>query len=131
MFLSTVLLFCFLFVFGSLLAGFKSGAFVFLLNNGLVKWGDINNSGNEFVNSPYWFPLHFFSAIIAQFFSSYYLVKKSRGVEYTNGLALGLVSAILIYQLEVVSALMGIAVSVFVAHKMKDTKQSDIKNKFP
>jgi hypothetical protein len=129
--LSTILLFCFLFLFGSLTASFKSEVFVLALKNGIIGWEHINNSGNEFVNSFYWLPLSIFCAIIAQLFLSFYFLKKSNGVEYTNGLAFGIASAIFIYQLEILYSLIGIVVSIIVAYKLKNSIQKENKIKFP
>lgn len=121
--MSTILLFCFLFVFGSFTANLKAETFVFSLKYGIIGWENINNSGNEFVNSPYWLPMNIFCAIIAQLFSAFYFLKKSRGLEYTNGLALGVFSAVFVYQLDVLYSVVGIFVSILVAFKMKNKKR--------
>ena len=125
--LSTILLFRFSFLFGSLTASFKSEAFVFALKNQMIGWENIDNSGNEFVNSYYWLPLNIFCAIISQLFASLYFLKKSRGLEHTNGLAFGVVSAIFIYQLDALYSLIGILVSILVAFKLKNRKENIIK----
>jgi hypothetical protein len=121
--LSTILLFCFLLLFGSLAASFKSEAFVFALNNNIIGGDNINNSGNEFVNSSYWAPLNILCAIIAQVFSSIYFLKKTIGVEYTNGLAFGIISSIFIYQLNVVYSLIACVITIIVAFRIKNSKQ--------
>lgn len=121
--LSTLLLFCFLLLFGSLTASFKSEAFVFALKKGIIEWKNINNHGNEFVNSSYWAPLDILCVLISQLLSSIFYIKKCKGFEHTNGLAFGIISSILIYQFEALHSLIAFLVSIIVAYKIKNSMQ--------
>jgi general stress protein CsbA len=130
--LSLILAFCILLLSGSLLANFKSEAFVFSVNKGLIEWGELNQvkkSAPDFFESSYWAPLHILLIVFAQFCSCLYLLKKAKRVELTNGIAHGLFSAMFLYQFEVVSSLIGIVVSFLLAYRKKTRKANRIKSK--
>jgi hypothetical protein len=124
--LSTILLFCFLLLFGSLSVSVKSELFFFSLKHGMIGWENIYNSGNEFVISSYWAPLNIFCTVSVQILSSIYFLKKTKNVEYTNGLAFGLVSSVFIYQMNVMYSLIAFVVSIIIAYRIKKCNQNSI-----
>ena len=121
--LSIVLAYCILLLVGSLIASYNVHSFVNAFNTGQIMVSNYNNfqdAANRYVNSYYWVPFHIAAIIIAQLSSCLFLVKHTKGLELTNGVAHAVFTSIFVYQLNFVSALIGSISSIVVAFKVKE-----------
>lgn len=127
--ISTILAFLILLVLAALVASMKSETLFFMFKNGHLQFNgpdQIEKTGNDFLNSSYWAPIHIIQIIFSQIISCWYLIKRSPGVELTNGLGHGIFLSVVLYQLHPISSVVAITVSILVAYKMKSKKQGKL-----
>ena len=121
--LSIVLAYCIILLLGSLIASYNVHSFVHAINTEQIIVSNYNNfqdAANRYANSYYWVPFHIAAIIIAQLSSCLFLVKHTKGLELTNGIAHAVFTSIFVYQLNFVSALIGSISSIIVAFKVKE-----------
>jgi len=123
--LSVVLAYCIVLLLGSLLVSCKVYSFIHGVNAEkliVVNHNNFQDAANRYANSNYWVPFHVVAIIIAQLSSCLFLVKHTKGLELTNGIAHALFTSIFVYQLNFVSALIGSISSIIVAFKVKENQ---------
>ncbi len=127
--ISTIFAIVLLLILGFLILSIKSDAFVFMFNTGhfqINKIAQFETASNHFVNSYTWFPLHLLQIAASQLISCWYLIKRSKGVELTNGIGHGIFTSIVLYQFDPLYSGLAILISVGVSHKMKPKKQARV-----
>lgn len=129
LFISMLLSLLILLIIGSITASIKNDTFILLYNQGHFQTSEIEqieSTGNAFTHSYIWLPLYLIKIIVVQAVSSWYLMKNSKGVELTNGIALGFLNSLVFYQLDPLNSGLAILVSLAIADKMKIKRQAII-----
>jgi peptidoglycan/LPS O-acetylase OafA/YrhL len=121
-----VIAFATAFILSNLLHHIKGKLFEYFFETGRVEFtngDDLQAWVDRFNYSPYWLPIHMINAAIAAAVSTFYLVKKAKGVEFENGLALGAINSLLIYQLNPLLSCICIGVSAYISYREKSSRE--------
>lgn len=126
LFVGLIIAFSVAFLLSDLLLHVKGKVFKYLFETGRVEFTnetDLQARVDMFDSSTYWLPLHVINAGIVATVSTFYVVKRSFGVEFANGLALGVINSIFIYQLNPLLSFTCVGVSMYISHRRKGSQE--------
>lgn len=126
LFVGLIIAFSVAFLLSDLLLHVKGKIFEYLFETGRVEFTnetDLQARVDMFDSAVYWLPLHVINAGIVAAVSTFYVVKRSLGAEFENGLALGVINSICIYQLSLLLSFTCVGVSVYISYKRKGSQE--------
>lgn len=117
---------------GLTLSLIQEKAFIYWFNNfktaSTPEVKDVQNLSQNFLDSYYWIPAYILLCFIVQTISSVFLAKKSPENELTNGLALGVVCMVIVYQFDPILSIFSVIFSILASYKIKSNRLKLLNN---